>query len=206
MIHELRQYRIRPGAMERYLHLIAEVGGPIRGDAYGRLLGFWLPVSGDGNEVVHLWEHESLDSRQRLRLELFALPAWSALVERIAPLVERQTIKLLSPLAPFLAPAGAGNGYELLSLGAVMGQARLMAELAEAELVRSAQARLVGLWESHAPDPNEIIGLLAHQDFDARRGSVFGAPLSQSFLASHAASLPGYCTRLMVPASHSPLQ
>ena len=41
MIHELRRYTIKPGKLADYVDKSGSIGRPVRGDRYGKLLGYW---------------------------------------------------------------------------------------------------------------------------------------------------------------------
>ena len=70
MIHELRTYGVKPGRVAEYVEKSGTIGRPIRGDRYGKLLGYWTTELGALNQVVHLWEFADLVERDRLRAEL----------------------------------------------------------------------------------------------------------------------------------------
>jgi hypothetical protein len=56
---------------------------PFRGDRYGKLLGFWSCEIGAVNCVFNLWEHESVATREALRIELQKQDVWPATVPAI---------------------------------------------------------------------------------------------------------------------------
>lgn len=208
MIHELRRYTILPGAMPEYLRLIADVGGPIRGNRYGRLLGFWITAFGGGNEVFHLWEHDDLDTRQRLRDELFALKPWADLVREIAPRVGEQEVRLMTACIPLAPPQAGRHAYELRFVRSRMGAAGPLAAAVASELAAQAPAagRLVGVWNTLAGDPNEAVCLIAHEDVAARLRQGATDPQWADFMARHAAAIVRTSSSLILPAAHSPMQ
>ena len=55
MLHELRTYTTRPGAIPEVLKANEEVGRKVRGDDYGVLEGYWFTEMGPLNQVMHLW-------------------------------------------------------------------------------------------------------------------------------------------------------
>jgi hypothetical protein len=67
MIHELRRYTIKPGKLAEYVEKSGSIGRPIRGDRYGKLLGYWSTELGPLNQVVHLWEFADLAARTTAR-------------------------------------------------------------------------------------------------------------------------------------------
>ena len=208
MIHELRRYTIRPGEMAEYIRLIADVGGPIRGDRPGRLLGFWMTAFGGGNEVFHLWEHDDLDTRQRRRDELFAYKPWADLVREIAPRVSEQEVRLMSARVPLAPPLRDGNTYELRLIRCGMGAAGPVAAALVSELVAGdpAAGRIVGVWNTLAGDPNELVCLIAHEDVAARLRLGATDPQWTDFTARHADTIAWTSSCLLLPAAHSPMR
>ena len=67
MIDELRIYRLVPGGLADYLKHAGEVAMRLRGDDYGKLLGFWYAEIGAVNCAFNLWQHQDLNSRQALQ-------------------------------------------------------------------------------------------------------------------------------------------
>ena len=76
MIHELRRYTIKPGKTAEYVEQAATVGRAVRGDRYGKLLGYWSTELGPLNQVVHLWEYADLAARATARAGLAKDERW----------------------------------------------------------------------------------------------------------------------------------
>ena len=53
MIHELRIYTLKSGCLATVAKNAGEVGRAIRGDKYGKLMGYWMTEVGPLNQVVH---------------------------------------------------------------------------------------------------------------------------------------------------------
>src|SRR5262249_48584951 len=70
MIHELRRYQIKPGKLADYVEKSGSIGRVVRGDRYGKLLGYWSTELGPLNQVVHLWEFADLAARTTARAGL----------------------------------------------------------------------------------------------------------------------------------------
>ena len=66
MIHELRIYTLKPGKVPEFMKLAEERAMPIRGDNYGKLVGYWFSEFGPLNQIFHLWEFEDLNTRAEL--------------------------------------------------------------------------------------------------------------------------------------------
>ena len=76
MIHELRRYTVKPGKLADYVEKSGSIGRPIRGDRYGKLLGYWSTELGPLNQVVHLWEFADLAARTTARAGLAKDERW----------------------------------------------------------------------------------------------------------------------------------
>ena len=99
MIHELRTYNVRPGHAAEYLELAGGLSRPIRGDRFGKLLGYWSTEHGALNQVVHLWEYADVAARAQARAGLAKEERWvKEYVPRSQPLLVSQENMLLSPL------------------------------------------------------------------------------------------------------------
>ena len=76
MIHELRTYTLHPGKLGQYIDHVANLAVPIRGDRFGKLLGYWSTELGTLNQVVHLWEHADFAARTAARAALAKNERW----------------------------------------------------------------------------------------------------------------------------------
>lgn len=95
MIYEMRTYTIKVGQLQTYLKHFEDVGLPII-SKYAQLVGYWYTEIGELNQVVHIWEYESLDQRKEAREALYNDPEW---VEKFLPLgqplLEKQENKIM---------------------------------------------------------------------------------------------------------------
>lgn len=97
MVFELRTYTIKIGGMHDYLTLFETVGLPII-SRYAKLVAHWQAVSGDLNQILHLWSYESLDERARQLYALYQNEEWlTAFIPNALTLVEKQENRLLTP-------------------------------------------------------------------------------------------------------------
>jgi hypothetical protein len=78
MIVELRTYTAKPGQAAEFLKLYEEKALPLQTHYLGGLMGFYTSEIGHLNQIVHLWQFESLADRESRRLALEADPAWRA--------------------------------------------------------------------------------------------------------------------------------
>ena len=105
MIDELRFYRIAPGSLADYLDLAGKVAIPLRGDRYGKLLGFWHAEIGAANCVYNLWQHTDLNSRERLRAKLQQQDVRrNDYLPHSQPLMREQLVRLMKPVIPLGDP------------------------------------------------------------------------------------------------------
>ena len=75
-VYELRTYDIKPKYFPDYLALTSEKFG-LR-VAHSKLLGFWIAEIGGQNQVVHIWEYDSLMQRKAVRDALGKDAQWGA--------------------------------------------------------------------------------------------------------------------------------
>jgi hypothetical protein len=71
VVYVLRTWRIKPGAWEEFQRLSAEEIWPAMEAAGARIIGLWITIIGEGNEVVLLTRYEDLAMWERTR-------AWAA--------------------------------------------------------------------------------------------------------------------------------
>ncbi|MGW8378082.1 NIPSNAP family protein [Streptomyces sp. ODS28] len=80
MIVDHRTYTIQPTRVDDWVALYREKGFPLQERYLGRCLGWFVPVEGRLDQVVHLWAYESQADRERRRNALYADPAWQEYV------------------------------------------------------------------------------------------------------------------------------
>ena len=135
MIHELRRYQIKPGKLADYVEKSGSIGRVVRGDRFGKLLGYWSTELGPLNQVVHLWEYPDLAARATARAGLAKDERWTKEYLPVSgPLLETQENMILTPFdwAPFRPTTGMGLhalplrekhsapvGYWLVEIGAL---------------------------------------------------------------------------------------
>ena len=212
MIYELRTYTVKPGTLGDMVKAAATVSRDIRGDSFGKLEGYWFTEIGPLNQVMHMWSYPGFEERARLRAELGKNPRWTAeYIPLIRPLLVRQDVRLLNALRAPVAPASAGNIYELRNYRAkAAGPVRQWIEAFTAALpAREKYSKMVGLWQTEAGQPNEVCHIWAYPDLNARakaRGDAMKDPVWQEFLGKAPAFIEEMHSTIMLPAPHSPLQ
>lgn len=76
MIHELRSYRLRPGAAPAYLGLLAREG-IAHVTRHLPLMGYWMTETGRLNVIHHLWSYADWSERSAARAALARETAWT---------------------------------------------------------------------------------------------------------------------------------
>ena len=212
MIYELRTYNLKPGMLGDMIKAASTVSRDIRGDNYGKLEGYWSTEIGPLNQVMHMWSYSDLNERAKLRDELARNPRWTAeYVPLIDPLLLQQQVRLLNAVRPPVAPASAGNIYELRNYRAKTGSAiRQWIEAFTAVLpAREKYSKIVGLWRTEAGEANEVCHIWAYPSLNARseaRGNAMKDPAWQEFLTRGPGFLEEMHSTIMLPAPHSPLK
>ena len=211
MIHELRIYTLKAGSVAEVAKNSGTVGRGIRGDNYGKLEGYWTTEIGPLNQVVHLWSYKDLNERARLRVELSKNERWTnEYLPLIRPFLLRQDIRLLNPILDLKAPSGGKNVYELRYYRTQPGAARAwIGHFKEALPVREKYSKIVGLWNTEAGQPNEVMHLWAFPDLNARataRDAAAKDPDWQAFVKKAGGMLDELANLVMLPSAHSPLQ
>ena len=212
MLYELRTYTVKPGTLGDMVKAASTVSLDIRGNNYGKLEGYWSTEIGPLNQVLHLWSYSDFADRARLRAELAKNPRWTGeYLPIIRPLLMRQEVRLLNAIRPPVAPSSTGNIYELRNYRAKPGGAvRQWLDAFTAVLpAREKHSKIVALWQTEAPQPNEVCHLWAYPDLNARaeaRGNAMKDPAWQEFLGKGPGFLDEMHSTIMLPPPHSPLK
>ena len=114
-------------------------------------------------------------------------------------------------IRPPVAPGSTGNVYELRAYRArPLGAVRQWIDAFTAALpAREKHSKIVGLWHSETPQPNEVCHIWAYPDLNARaeaRGNALKDPAWQEFLGKATQHLEEMHSTIMLPAPHSPLK
>jgi hypothetical protein len=210
MIHELRQYTLKPGKLAEYMGYAKTIGRPARGNDFGVNHGYWTPEFGTLNQVWHIWSYASLDERARLRDELSRHKPWiEEYLPRIRPLIERQDISFMHPIKD-ITPPEPGGIYEMRAYRTTIGTARRYAEAyLDIMPVREKYARNVGLWVGESPQPNQVLHMWAYKSLDERAASRAALFKDAAWLA-HLERMAGIVVEMqstvLVPTDYSTMR
>jgi hypothetical protein len=167
MIHELRTYTIAPRRIAEFIELTRSLGRPIRGDRYGKLLGYWQTLQGRLDQVVHLWSYLDPARRAELRTAMMRDSRWiGEYVPKSLPMVVEQANLLLLPAAWHpIEPLCGMALYELrthhLHPGTV---APWMTAREASRAVRERYGTSVAVWLTEVGPLNSVVELWAHPD------------------------------------------
>jgi hypothetical protein len=212
MIYELRTYSVKPGTVGDMVKAASTVSRDIRGDNFGKLEGYWMTEIGPLNQVLHMWSFRDFEERSKLRAELAKHPRWSGeYLPLIRPMLIHQNVRLLNAVIAPIAPATTGNVYEMRNYRArPAGAVRQWLDAFTAVLpAREKHSKIVGLWQTEAGQPNEVVHIWAYPDLNARaaaRASAMRDPAWQEFLGKGPGFLEEMHSTIMLPAPHSPLR
>ncbi len=206
MIDELRIYTLAPGGLPEYMRLAEDVAVPIRGDDYGKLVGFWFGEIGATNRIFNMWRHESLDKRQAIRVELEKNVAWQTdYVPKIRPLMREQIIRFMTPVMPVTAPSATGNLYEIRLIRTKIGGSKRLAE-ALASASAGDGMTTVGVWTTFAGQIHEVVHIVAWHDMAARMASTLREGTWRDVVARSGDLIEAIDSSLTIAGSHSPLR
>jgi hypothetical protein len=211
MIHELRTYDVQPGRAGEYCELSAAVGQPIRGDRYGKLVGYWTTEHGRLNQVVHMWEYADVAARAQARAGLAKDDRWvTEYIPRGQPMLVSQENMLLLPFDWYpLHPATGMGVYELRIYRLRPGKVAEWGRLVQAALpIREKYSSPVGFWQVEVGPLNTVVHIWPYRDLQ-HRAEVFKAlgaePAWAEFRTTYYPLVQAQESKILVPARHSPL-
>jgi hypothetical protein len=117
----------------------------------------------------------------------------------------------MNAIKPPVAPASSGNVYELRAYRArPLGAVRQWIDAFTAALpARETYSKIVGLWQTETPQPNEVCHIWAYPSLNARaeaRANATNDPVWKEFLGKGPPLLEEMHSTIMLPAPHSPLK
>lgn len=215
MIHELRTYTIHPGRLADYVGLSGSVGRPIRGDRFGKLVGYWSTELGPLNQVVHMWEYTDLAARAQARAGLARDERWTKeYVAKSQPFLQAQENMILVPMDwyPFRPSAnGGGIGvYELRVYRFYPGKVAEWARQTQGAItLREKYSAPLGFWSTEIGPLNTVVHLWPYRDLAHRatvRKAVAADPGWQEVVAKVSPLIQAQESKILVPTDFSPLK
>jgi hypothetical protein len=210
MIHELRRYTIKPGKTAEYVEQAASIGRSVRGDRFGKLLGYWSTELGPLNQVVHLWEYADLGARATARAGLAKDERWTKeYLPATQPLLEAQENLILTPFdwAPF-RPTSGMSIHELRVYQLHPGKVPAYGEvMREALPIREKHSSPVGYWLVEIGPLNTVVHLWGYRDLAHRaevRKALAADTTWQTAVGRLVPLLRAQASTILVPARHSP--
>jgi hypothetical protein len=212
MIHELRTYGVLPGKVADYLEVFGTVGRPVRGDRFGKLVGYFATELGPLNQILHMWEFADLAARTEARAGLAKDERWvKEYIPRSQALLSWQENMILSPMDWYpLKPTTGMSIYELRAYRFLPGKIPEWARLAREGLpIREKYSSPVGFWQVEVGPLNTVVHLWPYKDAQHRtevRKAVAADPAWQALLGRLYPLIQHQESKVLVPASFSPLR
>ncbi|MCH9675389.1 MAG: NIPSNAP family protein [Gammaproteobacteria bacterium] len=95
MIADVRTYTLIPRKLNPYLKLVEEFALPVM-RAHGMVLDrYFIAKIGPLNQVVHIWNYESLAELERIRAARDADPKWAEYLSKTEGMVLSQENKIM---------------------------------------------------------------------------------------------------------------
>jgi hypothetical protein len=212
MIHELRTYTIQAGRLAEYVELVGSLAVPIRGDRFGRLVGYWTTELGPLNQALHMWEYADLAARTQARAGLAREERWTKeYVPRSQALLVGQENMILTPADWYPIRPVTGMGvYELRAYRLYPGKLGTWMAAFQAGLpAREKYSAPVGVWSVEIGPLNTVVHLWGYRDASHRaetRKAAVGDPAWKETVGKLNPLMQAMESKLLVPAPFSPLK
>ncbi len=204
MIYEVRTYTLKPGSIPEAEKRFAEVL-PHR-EKYSALGAFWHTELGPLNQIIHVWPYENLQHRMDTRTQAMKDPNWPP---KIGEFILNMESEIFVP-TPFMEPLGKkqlGGVYEMrIYMYQPGAMPQVLERWAKAIPDRIKLSPLAACWTSEVGAINKFVHTWAYKDFAERdrvRAEAFKQPTwppnTREFLVSQT-------TKILLPASFSPMQ
>jgi hypothetical protein len=212
MIHELRTYTIQPGRLPEYVEKVGSLGMPIRGDRFGRLVGYWTTELGPLNQVLHIWEFADLAARTQARAGLARDERWvKEYLPVSTPFLQAQETMILVPADWYpLRPAAGMGVYELRVYRLQPGTLpEWMTQFKAGLPFREKYSAPVGVWSVEIGSLNTVAHLWGYRDPNHRaevRKAAGADPGWRDTVGRLGPLMQAMESKLLVPAGFSPLR
>ncbi|KAL4234546.1 hypothetical protein ACF0H5_006188 [Mactra antiquata] len=167
-VYEYRAYYVKPEYVKSFVELSKQYMD-IR-MSHSKLTGYWISELGGINDMVHIWEYDSLSQRAGVRAGLAGDEAWMTnFIAKMMPWLIRQDNYLMKclPGTDVVDPPNTGGVYEL-QMFSYHGKPLEDVSKSVQEITRS-DATLLGSWYKivgvlntgfmlwHHPTPDNIV-------------------------------------------------
>jgi hypothetical protein len=206
MIYEMRTYTVKPGAAAEYESRFGEAYAAR--EKYSKLGGMWHTEIGPLNQVIHVWQYESMQQRADTRTAAAKDPSglWPP---KTTELLVSQEVDILDPvpgMQDWGEPKQWGAIYELRMYTYAPGDAqRAAAAFSEAMPGRNEIYAVAGIFTSQLGNLNRLYQLFPYRDW-AHRDEVRAEFRKSGVWPPHADARPvSQLVRFLEPAPFSPL-
>ena len=203
-IYEIRTYTLKPGTRDEFERLFGEA--LVDRVKISPLGAYWHSTLGPLHQVIHVWPYQSLAHRQECRAKALATGKWPAKVQHL--MLKREN-EIVTP-APFmreLTPGTYGPIYEWRSYTTWTWKEGLFLERVGAVIVeREKHSPLIAYWRGEIGSQNHLIHVWAYKSMDERARVRAEALTSGTWPPNVRAYLYAQETKILEPASFSPLK
>jgi len=169
-VYELRTYDLVPRNVGEFMALSKDKMH-LRTN-HSVLLGYWTTELGGLNQVVHLWEYDSLAARASVRAKLGGDPDWQAqYFQRILPWLQKQDNLTLNSLMEPVGPAESAGVYELwqLNMKTLPQDWVPLLQSTMSSLNQPENRTLCGMFTSEFGPMNSGVVIWRHESLDSAR-------------------------------------
>ena len=204
MIYEMRTYDLKPNSVPEYQKRFGEkLPGRLEFSSLG---GHWYTEIGPMNQIVAIWPYDSLEQRSQIRWEAEASGKWPP---DTADLIVDMRSEIYLP-APFMTPLGARNIgpiYEMrIYTYAPEDIPVLMEDWGRRVPDREKLSPMAGCWYTESGGLNNFIHMWAYSSFEERLRIRQEARDKRVWPPPSSATLLKQVTKILFPASFSPMQ
>lgn len=193
-LYEYRVYSLQPEHFPAFMKLTNE--SMHMRTAHSKLLGYFLSEIGGVNEVVHLWEYDSLPARQQVREALVKDSAWmEGYMAKMRPMLQRQENSLMVATSGTVLDQSSSGGVYEVHLGSPDA---LWTSVREQHAAKVGDFRVIG--GAHLGKEVSVWNYASLQKVNDTCDALAGA-ISEG----QSVTLDGY-TKVAFPAPFSPLQ
>ena len=204
MIHELRTYTLKSGAVPEYEKVFGE--RLQYREKHSKMGGFWHTEVGPLNQVIHLWPYDDLKHRTDVRTAGAQETQWPP--PSGGNLVTMES-EILIP-APFMRPLGPaqhGGLYELriytYQVGSIPEVLKRFGEVIEA---RETISPVVGVWTTELGPLNRLYHMWAYKDGNDRDAKRAASRQLPNWPPNTGEFLLNMENKFLIPAPFSPLR